>query len=298
MLDKKNRYLIEVVEAGSFSAAARKLFVSQSAVSQQISLLETELGIQLLDRSGYRPVLTNEGLQYYRFCKEAENQFQEMLTRLRRESNTIRIAFTGAYENRPLLQLTASFRKVHPNVTFSYIEGTFEEMSSLLTDGSVDLALGLDTCFDSPPLRTEILYHYQMCVITSFDHPLADRKMVEPRDLKRQDFIVLGRNFGRAFYHGFMEAFTLDGCSKNQIVKEAETFDELVASVSIGEGIAIAAENVIDTGTVARIPLIHSHHKSDYVIACRTDAQTDLIKSFIDAAKIYFRSKSANRRTL
>lgn len=55
MLDRKIEYFIEVVEKGSFSSAARSFLLSQSAVSQQIALLENELNIQLFDRTGYKP---------------------------------------------------------------------------------------------------------------------------------------------------------------------------------------------------------------------------------------------------
>ena len=58
MLDKKIEFFIATVETGSFSGAARKLMLSQSAVSQQINLLEEELAVKLFDRSNYRPRLT------------------------------------------------------------------------------------------------------------------------------------------------------------------------------------------------------------------------------------------------
>lgn len=65
MLDKKIVYFIEVVNEGSFSAASRKLLISQAAISQQITLLESELNVKLFDRDGYRPILTSAGRQFY-----------------------------------------------------------------------------------------------------------------------------------------------------------------------------------------------------------------------------------------
>ena len=59
MLDRKIEYFIEVVEKGSFSSSARSFLLSQSAVSQQIALLENELNIQLFDRTGYKFVAKN-----------------------------------------------------------------------------------------------------------------------------------------------------------------------------------------------------------------------------------------------
>lgn len=66
MLDKKIEFFIATVETGSFSGAARKLMLSQSAVSQQINLLEEELAVKLFDRSNYRPRLTRAGEFYFK----------------------------------------------------------------------------------------------------------------------------------------------------------------------------------------------------------------------------------------
>lgn len=58
-------YFIAVVEQGSFSKAAKKFYLSQSAISQQITKLENGLGFSLFDRRTYYPTLTEEGKRYY-----------------------------------------------------------------------------------------------------------------------------------------------------------------------------------------------------------------------------------------
>ena len=58
-------YFIAVVEQGSFSKAAKKFYLSQSAISQQITKLENNLGFSLFDRRTYYPTLTEEGKRYY-----------------------------------------------------------------------------------------------------------------------------------------------------------------------------------------------------------------------------------------
>lgn len=61
MLDKKIEYFIIAAEEGLFSAAARKLYLSQANLSKQITQLEIEMGVTLFDRDGYRPILTDAG---------------------------------------------------------------------------------------------------------------------------------------------------------------------------------------------------------------------------------------------
>lgn len=291
MLDKKIIYFLEVVEQGSFSGAARKLFLSQSALSQQVSVLEEELSLKLLDRSGYRPVLTEEGRRYYQFCRDVREQHEKLLSSLHpsEEMNRIRIAFSGAYENKELIAMTSAFKKRHPGTIIHYTEGSFSENAKCLEEGSVDAAFGLRTTFEGiKDVTLEDLYAYRMCVITSFDDELADQAFVTPEQLKERKFVVLSRRFGKAFHTQFLKAFDQDGCSREQIVKTADTFDELVVSVSIGEGIAVVSENVIDGTSVKKIPLTSSHHRASYVCAYKTSTSSALLLAFVTEVKAYF----------
>ena len=65
MLLRQIKYFIAVVESGSFTEAAEKLFISQSAVSQQIRALESELGVALLIRKNRSFTLTQAGGHLY-----------------------------------------------------------------------------------------------------------------------------------------------------------------------------------------------------------------------------------------
>ena len=66
-------YFIAVVEEGSFSKAAKKYYLSQSAISQQITKLENDLGFLLFNRKTYYPTLTKEGKRYYQLVKKLMN---------------------------------------------------------------------------------------------------------------------------------------------------------------------------------------------------------------------------------
>lgn len=83
LLDQKILYFLKVVEAGSFSGAARALYLSQPALSKQMAKLEQELGFPLFNRSGYRPVLTAKGQLFYQACIRLDRQCREMLDQLR-----------------------------------------------------------------------------------------------------------------------------------------------------------------------------------------------------------------------
>src|SRR4029450_8993283 len=98
----------DVVETRSFSAAASQNFVTQSAVSQQVRMLEDRWGRRLLERSRGNVQLTPAGEILYEASKEIVQRFQEMETRLQAASNvvsgTVRVATVhsiGLYELAP-----------------------------------------------------------------------------------------------------------------------------------------------------------------------------------------------------
>ena len=68
---------MSVVETGSFSQAAKKHYLSQAAISQQISKLEEEVGVRLFDRSKYRPELTEAGKYYYQKIKQLSEEYEK-----------------------------------------------------------------------------------------------------------------------------------------------------------------------------------------------------------------------------
>lgn len=291
MFDKKIIYFLTAVEEGSFSAAGRKLFLSQSAISQHISLLEEELSVQLFDRTYYRPKLTEAGEYYYRICCQIAEQYKSMEKELKSMYHqTIKIGFTGFYENKDILLLINNFRKNNPSIDISFVEGNFEDCIDNLINNKVDVSFGLESDFK---MRTDIEYKklhiYSLCIICSFDHWLAKYSEIDIEDIKNENFIVLSKEFGKGFYKDFMNAFKLDKI-KPKIKKEVDSFDELIFNVSIGEGIAITSKNVVREADVKTVSLLNSHHHSYYAIGYRKESGNLLIHSFVEESIKHFQT--------
>lgn len=100
MLERKIQYFIDVVQEGSFSSAAKKYLLSQSAISQQITQLENEIGVILFDRSGYKPKLTNQGKVFYEGCLKLQRETNELLETIQQEHIKIRIGLTQLEQNK------------------------------------------------------------------------------------------------------------------------------------------------------------------------------------------------------
>ncbi|BBF42554.1 putative transcription regulator protein [Lachnospiraceae bacterium KM106-2] len=289
----RNIYLfISVVEEGSFSAAAKKYLLSQSAVSQQISILEQNLSTKLFDRSNYRPVLTYAGKYFYEHCKEIIQQFKVVENETKRigksEKQELRIGITGPFENTHLPGMVADYKKEYPNVDIKIKKGCFGSNAKAVATGELDLAFGIENDFlHIDCIKIVPLFRHSVCVVCSKNHPWAKLEQIDVHDLKDVPIISLSRDVGESFYDDFMEHFRMDGIKPN-IVKEVEQLDELFFAIRLNEGIGMLASEVVTSDDLVAIPLAHSHHESTYCIGYHKKNVKEYIYSFIEEAHAYF----------
>lgn len=288
-MDKKIYYFITTVEEGSFSAAARKLYLSQSALSQQIAVLESELSNKLFDRTGYRPVLTGAGRLFYEGCKDIMGQYEQIKEQVKNlASHDIRIGFSGVSENKYLLGSVKYLKKENSGLSVSVKNGTTKECIHNLRNGSLDISFGLESDYKGlEGITYQALFDYDMCLACSYDHPLAGEDWVSIAQLEGEDFILLSKEFGEGFFKEFKQACKEDGFKMN-VRKYVDTFDELMFAVSVGEGVAILSRDVVDEKEVAAIPLKDTHHNNRYVIAYKKDLRETIQKEFVDKIVHYF----------
>ncbi|MEM9105488.1 MAG: LysR family transcriptional regulator [Pseudomonadota bacterium] len=132
----------QVVKAGSFSAAARELGHTPSAVSRQIGYLEDRVGVRLLGRSSRGLVVTEEGKAFFQRCVDLSDQVVEAesfaATMNDRPRGQLRIVSTVAFGKSQLLPIIPSFQQRFPDVTVS-LELTDRRID--LFDGNIDLAI-------------------------------------------------------------------------------------------------------------------------------------------------------------
>lgn len=288
MLNKRVVLFMRVAEAGSFSAAAQALYLSQPAVSKQMAILERESGIALFDRSGYRPVLTRKGEAFYQECRRLEEEGRRLMGRLQaQERRPLVIGFTGSFENRAILTLVNQFKE-REQIPITFLKNTFEQCLYDLLEGRVDVSFGIESTYRfSKEVCCDRLHDYEMCVITSYTHPLAGREWVTVQDIRNEGMICLSPEFGRGFYQDFMASFAKDHITP-RIVRETANLDELIFSVSVGEGVAIVSREVVRESEVKPLPLRGSHHQSCYVVAYKREQKNPDALKFISEVKHYF----------
>jgi molybdate transport repressor ModE-like protein len=198
MLDlKRLRVLAEVARRGSFSAAADALYLSQSAVSQQVATLEREVGMSLLDRTNGGPKLTDAGRTLVDHGEAAiarlEEAEQEVAAIAGLEGGELRIASFPTASAILLTEALAEFSASHPKVRLSVTEAEPEESLPMLHAAEIDLALTFDyttlPAKDDRDLDRELLLSESMYVALPRDHPLAGADRVRLADLADEAWV-------------------------------------------------------------------------------------------------------------
>lgn len=139
-----------VVELGSFTAAAQRLQMSVSAVSQSVARLENELQVKLLNRSTRSLGLTEAGKIYFQGCRRMMSEAQQVHEQLYAFNNTpvgtLRIGSSSTMAQNVLANMTAEMLKEYPGLTVSIVTGS--PAPDLIADG-LDLVIRVGALQDS-----------------------------------------------------------------------------------------------------------------------------------------------------
>ncbi len=240
-------YLAAVVSHGSFGRAAQEIYVTQSALSQQIARLEDELGLTLLYRGPKGVEPTPAGLEFLDHARailgrvsEARAMVDEHLGAIR---GIARVSAT-AYDSRELPQALASFHRAHPQVQLSFQHSSAAQIVEQLATGLADVALlAVDASGPKLPdhIAQQTIAEEPLCLLTARGDRLSlagdggpARATIE--DLRGRSVIMPAR--GTALRSVLDDAFAQVGFSPlpRFETNDPETIRELV---SAGLGVSI-----------------------------------------------------------
>jgi DNA-binding transcriptional LysR family regulator len=241
------RYFQAVAEFGSVTAAARRLHVSQSSISEQIGDLEQELGCPLLDRSRRQIRLTAQGqvfLAETRRTLEAAQRAVDVTRRsMRGEVGALAIGFflwgAGGFFPR----IIREYRRLRPGIRLSLMEMHAAEQIAALEEGRIDVGLTRPL---QPPhdrvLRSELLYRDPVVVAMRPDHPLA-RRTVKVGALAGERLVSAERRSNPTLFDSIVSLCAAEGFSP-QIANTSGTWSGVLTLVEAGEGIALVPSGV------------------------------------------------------
>lgn len=176
----------------NFTKTAAKLGYVQSNITSQIRLLEEELNVKLFDRFGRRLELTNEGKVFLKKAENILNLCQQAKNELSPESfrGTLNIGAAEVLCVYRLPKLLLEYRKQYPLVEIRVQTESYKPLFGLLRNNSIDIAMALTNEIDQPDMDGKALFNEKMVVVVSPFHPLALKKIIEPKDLSGECLIL------------------------------------------------------------------------------------------------------------
>ncbi len=223
----------------NFTAAARKLHVTQPCISNSIRELEKELGTILFQRINKKTLPTQAAKIFYEYSAKILYQMEQMNSHLRLltdQTNLIRIGIPSTLGSPCIYQFITSCRSQIPHLVFDIVEGVQPDLINYLRDNDIHFLIGntktihyqkvKEFMIEVPLFRTEFM------ICTSTDHHLASRSSLVLSDLA-DERIVFTRTKAEPT-HGFMPRFSEAGLSIRRalFVEQINSAKELIRTGS------------------------------------------------------------------
>lgn len=271
------KVFIDLVDMQSFSLAAERNFVTQSAVSQQIKTLEEKFKRRLLERvRGRREVkLTPAGETFYRECKTVLASYDALQESMRglvgKISGTVKVATVYSVGLHELPPKVREFMSKFPSVKIDLEYSRTTRVVRDVLNGTVELGV---VAFPEPRrgLTIVAMASDRLVLICPPDHEFADREEIKVTELQGRDFVLFERDIPtRKATDKILKSYGVE----IQKIAEFDNIETIKRSVEVGFGLAIVPHpSVIDEERNHQLAIIEMAEK-DWIrpvgVVYRTD---------------------------
>ena len=282
------RYFISVAENHGFGRAAKALNVSQSAISEQIADLESELQLALFDRQRRQVRLTIPGEQFLADAKSVLAVAARAVANVQKsqhgEIGNLTIGFfvggTGSFFPR----LIRDFRSQFDNIHVSLVESTPAVQHRALAAGALDIGFTRPVpAAHAGLLHSEHVQTEQLQAVLPVAHTLARRKSLAIRELAEESFVLNDRRQSPVVFDRVLGLCTQAGFTP-RLGATASVNSGVLTLVEAGEGVAILPHGARSLGSEALIfiPLTDDGASVDLVVAWSAHYDNPAVKSFLD----------------
>jgi len=264
------KYIVAVADAGSFTAAAAMVHVSQSTLSTQIGALEDVLGIKIFDRD-HGTALTPEGRVLLRYAREGLRTRDRIVQTVQAihagRMTPLRLGFTPFVQRTLLKSITDLYKDLLPECDLVPESDDTDELARRIRDGAVDIGI-LTLPISGSGAEITVLERERMVVCMRADDPLAESEFVPPNALDQKISIFTYQRDHPAAYSRLIEMFkglgialrpskpTMNIDHIQWMVKEGICYSLLRASQPLISGLATrpiaGVDWTIDTAAVIR----------------------------------------------
>jgi DNA-binding transcriptional LysR family regulator len=237
---------LAIAEAKTFTAGARRVNVTQAAISMQIRQLEDEVGLPLFTRTPRRVILTEAG-EYLlerarKILREHDSALAEIAEVAGAEHGRLRIGSASAmFATQQLPFIMQKLKQKFPNADLTVSSGTSQRLVDKIMHGEIDMAF-ISLPVDNPNITTELLFSDEIIAIAHPKHPLASEKFISAATLAGEK-LILGERGGNT--RRMVDEFFAAANVKPNITMELSRQEAINQMVEMGLGVGLAGAKTV-----------------------------------------------------
>lgn len=236
-------YLVALEKHLNFTRAAEEVHIAQTSLSQQISVLEKQMGVKLFNRNNRSVSLTPAGKVFIKDAKLIISKLDEAVNKAKQAAagvaGNLTVGWWGSYEMMCLYTIIGRFHNIYPNVTFTFHQDKLNTLVSALKNELIDiLFIPLHFFKEVEGLSHVKVHNSPLCVAVSKNHHLAKQKTIAPEALNDEKFIIISFNKTPGAYEKMLWQCNTMGFTPN-VIHQPQFFQEVDLMVDLGMGISI-----------------------------------------------------------
>jgi len=279
---------LSAAEYLNFTKAAEIHCVSQTAVSQQIKLLEQELGFQLFVREKRGVSLTPAGTAFYQQCKVLITEYYSAVARGQRiaagNPDALCLGYASAYELWNISGLISRYCRQYPDRQIEFQDGSSKTIIDQIAEGKADIGvISLVGVIIPNWLSAKTLLEEPCVLMINSSHPLAAQSEIDPKDLKDIPIVLNKGANHRMSETSIINMYTHLGLADNKRLY-AEDFYSLALLVNLGQAISIMPQGMEHMGIkgLSFIPIKNFHAKARTTIVYPRNRAVPAVKDLLD----------------
>lgn len=257
MNTKSLEYFITVVDENSYTRAAERLFISQSAISKAIAAIEEDYGVPLLRKEKGAIYLTPAGKLYYEYAKGLLNELAvrtgQLKSNLNRLQKTVRIGLPPSAGIVSFANIISNFLQIHPEIQLTTKEYTSSALLPYVDNGELDLGIVVEP-FEDPRFEKLVILKSEAVLVLPKNHPWNKRNTIAFRELKDQPFIMVSPDY--MYYDRVIQHFEEAGIAP-VIQFHSYQWELLINIIVSSRGMSILPAPLIEQTAKDRVHTVH-----------------------------------------
>lgn len=289
---KQLEYFISVAESLSFTKAAEKHYISQTAVTQQIKSLEELLQVPLLKRTKRHVELTPIGKIFLDEARSIVNHVSSSILKVQEFNSglfgSLHIGAIIGYEKNDLSKFLQFFSKSYPNISLDIRCDGMTELLNLIKHNLMDIAFVINP--KHQPIKGfnyKTIKHYSLVAVLPSTHPLSSNTSIDLKELKDEHFIFVKETNDEYGQKTMIQNRYRKAGFKPNITQRCNDLNTILSLISSNLGIAVLPSfTIIDrdlnNNGISVIPINGDDNEIEVIAVWNVDATNPALNQFID----------------